>query len=77
MNKEKPAWEVVSVLAEIQKNKLDTLKITKVKFGELDLVNFQVWRKNTETDEVFPLKEQKVSFNVMLTDKIIEALSKV
>ena len=68
-------WEVLETLAEIQKNKSDVLKITRVKYGDLELINFQVWRTNTETLKTFPLKEQKVSFNIELKDKVREALS--
>ena len=74
--KEKPKWETVATLGEIKKNKSDTLKITTAKFAGNDLVNFQVWRTNPETEETYPLKEQKVSFNIDLVDQILEALAK-
>lgn len=71
---EKPKWEIVATLDEIQKNKLDTLKITRVKFAGKELVNLQIWRRNAETDEVFPLKDQKMSFNIELKDRVGEAI---
>lgn len=71
---EKPEWKVKATLGEIQKNKIDVLKITRVDYGGKDLINLQVWRTNTETDTVFPLRDNKVSFNIELKDKVIEAL---
>lgn len=71
---EKPEWTIKAVLGEIQKNKIDVLKITRVEFAGKDLINFQVWRTNTETDTTFPLKDNKVSFNIELKDQVIEAL---
>jgi|GEM_PF-3156012 len=73
-SKKKDEWVVLAVLGEIQKNKTDTLKITRVKFGNKDLINFQVWRLNSETDTMFPLKDQKLSVNIDLKDQVIEAL---
>jgi hypothetical protein len=68
-------WKIIATLGEIQKNKSDVLKITRVSFRGKELVNLQVWRKNTETEEIFPLKDQKMSFNIELKDQVIEAIS--
>lgn len=70
-------WKIIATLAEIQKNRSDVLKITRVSFMGKDLINFQVWRKNAETEEVFPLKDQKVSFNIEFKDQVMDALSQV
>lgn len=72
--KEKAEWHVLATLDEIPKNKSDVLKITKVEFGGKDLVNIQVWRKNTETNTIYPLKDRQVSFNIDLKDKVAEAI---
>ena len=76
MESKNPKWEVISILDEIPTNKIDTLKIARVKFGDKDLVNLQVWRRNTETNEIFPLKDQRVSFNIDLKDRVSEAIEK-
>jgi len=73
-SRKKGEWKVKAVLAEIQKNKSDMLKITRVEFNGNDLINFQVWRTDSETGTTFPIKEQKVSFNIEFKDKVIEAL---
>jgi len=72
---EKSEWKVLATLGEIQKNKADTLKITRVNYAGKELVNLQIWRKNSETGKVFPLKDQKLSFNIELKDKVAEAIS--
>jgi hypothetical protein len=69
-------WKVLANLGAIKKNKYDTLKITKVNFANKDLINFQIWRENTETGKTFPLKDQKLSINVEYKDQLIEALEK-
>ena len=74
MEKTKGEWKVIAILGEIQKNRSDTLKVTRVNYMDKDLINLQVWRKNTETEEVFPLKGG-ISFNVELKDKVTEAIS--
>ena len=73
-SKVKPTWEVLETLLEVPKNKSDILKITKVKYGDLELINFQVWRMNSETNKSYPIKDQKFSVNIDLKDKIAEAL---
>ena len=72
---EKAEWKILEILAEIKKNKRDTLKITRVKFGSLELINLQVWRNDPDTDKNFPLKDQKVSFQVEYKDKVAEAIA--
>lgn len=72
--KKKDEWKVVAVLGEVKKNKTDVLRITRVEFAGKDLINFQVWRINPDTEGMFPLKDQKLSFNIELRDQIIEAL---
>lgn len=71
---EKSEWKVLATLGEFKKNKADTLKITRVNFANKDLINFQIWRENSETGKTYPLKDQKLSFNIDLRDKVIEAL---
>ena len=77
VNKAEKLWKILEMVGEIQKNKTDKLRITRVKFAGKNLVNFQVWRKNQETGDIFPIKDQKVSFNVDFTDKVIEILERV
>lgn len=73
--KEKAEWKVIATLGEIKKNKLDTLKVTRVNYADKDLINLQVWRLNTETGKTYPLKEQKLSFNIEFKDQVVEAIS--
>ncbi len=73
---EKNEWVVVATLGEIKKNKTDTLKITRVKFAGKELINLQVWRTNPDTNKTFPLKDQKLSVNLDLRDKLTEAIAK-
>jgi hypothetical protein len=73
--KEKGEWKIIATLGEIQKNKIDMLKITRASFMGKELINLQVWRKNTETEEIFPLKDQRISFNIEFRDKVIDAIS--
>lgn len=75
--KQKDEWKVISVLGEIKKNKTDTLRITRVEFGDKELINLQVWRKNEENDTTFPMTSQNISVNVNLKDQLIEALENV
>ena len=77
VNKAEKLWKILEMVGEIQKNKTDKLRITRVKFAGKNLVNFQVWRKNQETGDIFPIKDQKVSFNADFTDKVIEILERV
>ena len=67
-------WEVLAILAEIQKNKSDVLKITKVNYDGRELVNLQVWRTDKDTGKTFPLKEQKLTFGIEYKDKVAEAI---
>jgi len=72
--KEKGEWKIKSVLGEVQKNKSDIIKITKVEYLGTEYINLQVWRKNLETDTIYPIKEQKMIFNINLKDQIIDIL---
>ena len=74
-NKEKAEWKILETLAEVKKNKTDTLKITRVQFGNLELINLQVWRNDPDTNKNYPLKDQKVSFQVEYKDKVAEAIA--
>lgn len=70
----KGEWKIKAVLGEIQKNKSDIIKVTKLEYAGNEYINFQVWRKNPETDTMYPIKEQKMIFNINLKDQVIDIL---
>ena len=74
VKKDKPKWVVKAVLKEIKKNKRDTLRITRVDFGGMDLINFQIWREDPDTGKSFPLKDQSLSFNADFREEVAKAL---
>jgi len=61
-------------LAEIQKNKSDVIKITKVNYGGRELINLQVWRTDKDTGKTFALKDQRISFGIDYKDKVAEGI---
>jgi hypothetical protein len=70
----KKEWNVTENVAEIKKNKFDTIRIQKVDFGGSKLISMQTWRQDGMRK--YAVKESRIAFSEDLKDKIVEALNK-
>lgn len=70
-------WEVLEVLGEVQKNKHDVIRITKVRFKGNEYVQMQTWRTDDETENTYPLKNSNIVFRPELAEKLAEILAAV
>jgi predicted DNA binding protein len=70
-------WKVLEVLGEVQKNKSDVIRLTKVSFKGNEYVQIQTWRNDQETGNTYPLKNSNIVFKPELAEKLAEILAAV
>jgi len=70
-DKKSKAFELLDILAEVQKNKFSTVRVAKVKCWGAEFIQLQVWKE--ENDKKFAAKGQ----NIIIKPEVANQIGKI